>query len=1308
MTSRKEDRYDFGDTHGNPEIVPGSKIVLHRHENYIIGSRNWNPDMESHVGKVATVKEIRNPDASNSVCLKVKENEWAWRRRNCQLLEDYIKDYTLRTLRNAVVAKIPHEVWRFNKTFFGETSNVYKAVKTGLILGKVVEDEDNSDNVMLTLDREGSLKAIDAELARRQAIKDSDPIEKPKEEAVVEEKPVEKEELLLQKRTPRIGQKVILQRHKVDKLTGRTHNWISEMDDFVGTVATIAGSSMQNPDCVFVDTNGHYWEIDDIEIFEDARELQEALVGRYAKLQKHSTDESWNPLMEKDVGKHVRIDAVQSWPRMAIQSSESTRNDISEEPLARWRWDLKDQKIMPKNFVPEKEESPAMEEEQKPVTLDELRTILSDLERWGALHNPYLHEVSREVIDRAIKEDLITASDGRRCQITQRLRIRNSEAIRERIRDEIKKREYADPEAPLSLEELKSIQTDLHKWRIIHPILSPREHFRPAVMVEKFVRAGLGANGGSDRSLYNSEEVRARVDRLVKRMEAAKALTEETTEELTVENTKKLRHFLENLQEEEVTWQIGSLLEKANSRALIAGATLQISSTIRKVKIDTGRSIELVDRILERAREITDEEEVTEEELKAAKNTLEALEEKETFRHFVEENISKVQRAGLIVGDRNVLDPAAIETRIQVAESRRLIDERLRELKEKSESLRAEESAALRDELVTSSEVSRLIEDIKTWESRKVLEFEDDSHWHKLWMSGLLVTDGYLTFDGGVEKYRAEIDTTKSLKRALDARYQFLTKGSFLPRINVGLAETILHLINRTEGVTFQLGSEYDKLRRAGLLHGEMRLSGKDFRLTYDKEKTIAALEDAVREEEVRRAAEKKTAAADMEITKEGLEEFLSYLKSFDFQYINIVTTEKILKMMEDGTIKGSLTTGGISTVVLDREDCIVRIEAAIEQMEKDEERTEEIARSEISDADLITLGKDLHLAQTGIEEWVKDSVLEKAIEGGMLAYKEGPEEIAVGEIAVYVQPSLVEVNKEIDKRGLDVEWRREQEEETKEEVSQEDEEMKMDREQLLEDIIAWVQNYNDTTWPWVSVEDISQTFGISRGLAQKVLESAAKEGKLKLDDGGQIKVKETQDLYRFGLRTAVPRAEVTQEVDKGWFDEEEEEDPIAETIDKVIEEMEDAEVAPSVGRKIMSRSNMLDALKSTGRDALDSGRTGGKMAASKEFMDGIVTVAKETLPDEISMFLDTEVGERLAPAMLSLMTNFATHAAPQYVPHAAIVRDMSKSAMDACAYENMKDITAMMQPFFQRVGQMAASVTLSQQEQAEQDLEGD
>jgi hypothetical protein len=305
-------------------------------------------------------------------------------------------------------------------------------------------------------------------------------------------------------------------------------------------------------------------------------------------------------------------------------------------------------------------------------------------------------------------------------------------------------------------------------------------------------------------------------------------------------------------------------------------------------------------------------------------------------------------------------------------------------------------------------------------------------------------------------------------------------------------------------------------------------------------------------------------------------------------------------------------------------------------------------------------------------------------------------------------------VKEEIEKRGLlaEIEKDRIREEDRERRVPNKNEEKDMTREEILSNVIVWVQGYSDLSWPWISVEDISANFAISESLAQDILNSAVREGKISLDDEGQIEVRKTQELLRSGLRTAVPRDEMPR-IAIPAPTREKELDPSLEEIDKAIEEMEEAEEAleeaTPVRRKVMSRSNMLDALKNTGKDIVSSGRTGGQMAASKEFVDGIVTIAKETLPDEISMFLDTEVGEKVAPAFLSAMINFTTHAAPQYVPHTRVVQTMSRSAMDACAYEGAKDFTALMQPFFQRVGQMAASITLSQQEaESGEDTEDD
>jgi len=68
----------------------GTKVVLGKHV-FKTDSRlsdNWDPQMDSFVGKMATIKEVSGIDDYGCVCCRVKEYGWVWRVENMILASD--------------------------------------------------------------------------------------------------------------------------------------------------------------------------------------------------------------------------------------------------------------------------------------------------------------------------------------------------------------------------------------------------------------------------------------------------------------------------------------------------------------------------------------------------------------------------------------------------------------------------------------------------------------------------------------------------------------------------------------------------------------------------------------------------------------------------------------------------------------------------------------------------------------------------------------------------------------------------------------------------------------------------------------------------------------------------------------------------------------------------------------------------------------------------------------------------------------------------------------------------------------------
>lgn len=260
--------------------------------------------------------------------------------------------------------------------------------------------------------------------------------------------------------------------------------------------------------------------------------------------------------------------------------------------------------------------------------------------------------------------------------------------------------------------------------------------------------------------------------------------------------------------------------------------------------------------------------------------------------------------------------------------------------------------------------------------------------------------------------------------------------------------------------------------------------------------------------------------------------------------------------------------------------------------------------------------------------------------------------------------------------------------------------ESKMNKKSAFRAITQEIENHDVIEWPWVSPKEICERINPHGNeddhFLMKEIDRMIQDRQLLADPDGQIKVEASRNLplFRSTRRPVTEAEEVTPEETR------------PETTTKEPEETKEDEVKEEVEeekRGIMSKATdvMAGAAKATGRDAAASMRRGAEMATAKEFTDGVVTIAKETLPEDMALLLETDIGKKLAPLMVSMMTNYAAHAMPGKIPHAGAVQKYSASAMDACFYEGFGELTHHMQPFFQRVGQMAASLTLGEQEAA-------
>lgn len=113
----------------------------------------------------------------------------------------------------------------------------------------------------------------------------------------------------------KVGSKVILRRHPFNKITNHPVSWNLNMEEYVGTCATV--TEVQE-DRVTVDTNNWKWRIDSIEVCNppekepSAEEPVEPKVGSWVILGKHPEDKdgtpiNWREEMEKYVYTHATI-----------------------------------------------------------------------------------------------------------------------------------------------------------------------------------------------------------------------------------------------------------------------------------------------------------------------------------------------------------------------------------------------------------------------------------------------------------------------------------------------------------------------------------------------------------------------------------------------------------------------------------------------------------------------------------------------------------------------------------------------------------------------------------------------------------------------------------------------------------------------------------------------------------------------------------------------------------------------------------------------------------------------------------------